>query len=737
LSGGRPGFRPVIGMLQQELLEIFAEQWLGAVDAARTHQCDLITFCGGSLAAPGFRGQANVIYDLVSPQALDALIIWTTVLGINVSHEQLAEYCRRFDPLPVVSVEQPLGAAPVVSMANRRGMYEAVSHLIEAHGHRRIAFLRGPAAHVGIEERYQGYLDAMADHGLPADPELVSAHAGTASAGAFTLFGLGSHHTRGIISGSASSAVRLDEAWIRRLLTGPLPDAVAAANDGFAVAAMSVLASAGVRTPEDIAFVGFDDSVNASTDDLGFHSGPRHRPDPGGVWSLTTVRAPFHQLGWRAVEVARALVLGQSVPEVTVLPTELVVRTSCGCPAAVSQPPSAVPSAVVVEQRNQIMRDVGQELITAVDVAGLVRTLPDELVKIGIPGAHLAVYESVANSLGGTPRPQQDRPTQPTSTARSRLLLSYADSVATEEATDLFPSVQLVPGNRLGRSSPTSLVATPLYFKDQQLGYALFELGPEIGWIYAALRDQLSTALHHVLMVERERAALAALEEAHRREERQRLASELHDSVSQALFSMTLHTRALELAARREGIDPGSPLPRGLAALRELTQGALSEMRVLIFQLRPEALHQDGLVAAVRKHAAAIAARDGFEISVQAAKDHLPLDEQAETELFRLVQEAVHNSVKHARPSRIDIRFREPDEPARALVVEVADDGVGFDPDLIEPGHLGLKTMRERTERLGGRFVIDSSATGPTTVRAVLPGILRSRTEPGSTPAGA
>ena len=423
--------------------------------------------------------------------------------------------------------------------------------------------------------------------------------------------------------------------------------------------------------------------------------------------------------------------------EVNVLPTELVVRTSCGCPAAVSQPPSAVPSAVVVEQRNQIMRDVGQELITAVDVAGLVRTLPDELVKIGIPGAHLAVYESVANSLGGTPRPQQDRPTQPTSTARSRLLLSYADSVATEEATDLFPSVQLVPGNRLGRSSPTSLVATPLYFKDQQLGYALFELGPEIGWIYAALRDQLSTALHHVLMVERERAALAALEEAHRREERQRLASELHDSVSQALFSMTLHTRALELAARREGIDPGSPLPRGLAALRELTQGALSEMRVLIFQLRPEALHQDGLVAAVRKHAAAIAARDGFEISVQAAKDHLPLDEQAETELFRLVQEAVHNSVKHARPSRIDIRFREPAEPARALVVEVADDGVGFDPDLIEPGHLGLKTMRERTERLGGRFVIDSSATGPTTVRAVLPGILRSRTEPGSTPAGA
>jgi signal transduction histidine kinase len=214
---------------------------------------------------------------------------------------------------------------------------------------------------------------------------------------------------------------------------------------------------------------------------------------------------------------------------------------------------------------------------------------------------------------------------------------------------------------------------------------------------------------------------LAALEQIHRREERQRLASDLHDSVSQALFSMTLQTRALELALQQRGEDPNGRPGRMLVELKDLTRGALAEMRALIFELRPDALHKDGLVIAVRRHADAVAARKGFEVRVQASVDRLPLDERAELELFRIVQEAVHNCVKHAQPRCVEIRFHEPTDADRTLVVEVADDGVGFDPDKGHPGHLGLSTMRERTERLGGHFTIDSSPAGSTTVRAVLP----------------
>jgi PAS domain S-box-containing protein len=246
-------------------------------------------------------------------------------------------------------------------------------------------------------------------------------------------------------------------------------------------------------------------------------------------------------------------------------------------------------------------------------------------------------------------------------------------------------------------------------------------------------QEQLSTALQRVLQVESERAMWASLEETHRREERRRLASELHDSVSQALFSMNLHIRALQLALQQQRGDELGRLDRGLTELRDLAQSATSEMRALIFQLRPDALEEDRLVAAIRKHAAAVAARDGLEVGVHAFEDPLPLNPQAEIELLRVVQEALHNSVKHAHPGRVEIRLTEAADAVRTLVVEVADDGVGFDPGVSRPGHLGLKTMRERTERLGGQFTVDSTPAGSTTVRLVLPNLLLAQPAAGAT----
>ncbi len=832
-------------MLQNDLFDIFADQWLGAVDGASAEDCNLICFCGRGLDDTASKRQANAIYDVVSKEALDALIVWTTILGIHVGQERLEEFCRRFAPLPIVSVEQRLGDAPMVLMENRRGMFEAVCHLIEVHGHRRIAFLRGPATHDGIQERYQGYLDALAKHGLTADPDLVSAPAEslkseatdsrTPSARPFGLGGLATDQDQGVLSGSAAHAVELDAAWLRRIAdAAEPPDAVAAASDGFALAAMSALAASGLRTPDDIAFVGFDDSMNVGSADLGLASA-RHETGAGAVnldtLSLTTVRAPFHELGRRAVEVAMALIRGEPVPDVTLVPTELVVRRSCGCSPSAALDASAATLGedqittqlrhalagasaelpadwpeqlsaaftdemqagsggkflallnefvllslrsgeqvenwsralsllrrlirgttasvdetaraeavwlkaqlllasmaerrsgylqVVVGKRNQVVRDVGQQLNTASDLDELVDMLPGELAKLGIPSCYLASY-------GADTPGDEESSAEPI--ARARLLLAYEKGTRADVAAHsaVFPSVQLVPGGRLRRPSAYSMVAVPLYLRDQRLGYALLEVGPRIGWIYAALRDQLSSALHRAFVVARERAAVAALEEAHRREERRRLASDLHDSVSQALFSMNLHARALQLAVQREGNDPNGSVARGLADLRGLTKDALAEMRALIFELRPEALHEDGLVAAIRRHAAMVAARQGFDVLVQGPEDPLPLAADAETELFRVLREALHNSVKHAHPGRVEIRLHEPADAPRTLVIEISDDGVGFDPHSAYPGHLGLSTMRERTERLGGRLTIDSSPASSTTVRAVLPDILLER----------
>ncbi|MFD4669487.1 histidine kinase [Lentzea sp. NPDC058450] len=208
-----------------------------------------------------------------------------------------------------------------------------------------------------------------------------------------------------------------------------------------------------------------------------------------------------------------------------------------------------------------------------------------------------------------------------------------------------------------------------------------------------------------------EASQVAALEERHR------LARELHDSVSQALFSMTLHTRAVELALQKQGGDPDGPVARGITSLRGLTQDALAEMRASLFQLRPDGLREDGLAEAIRKQSAAIASREGVVIAVEAPGYRLGLDDRAESELFRVVQEAVHNAVKHASPRRIAITLREEGD---GVVIEVADDGVGFDPAAARAHGMGLVSMRERMKRIGGGLVIDSGPAG-STVRAVLP----------------
>lgn len=381
---------------------------------------------------------------------------------------------------------------------------------------------------------------------------------------------------------------------------------------------------------------------------------------------------------------------------------------------------------VLTEKRHQIARDVGRELNTAPDVGGLTEALARELPKIGIPGCYLARYEPVAPSRSYRADSGPAGPGPADSRTRSRLLLAYraGTRVGTGTGAEIFTSVRLVPGDHLRRSSPSSMVALPLYAKDQQLGFVLLEVGPRIGWIYTTLQEQLSSALHRALLIESDRAAQAAVEEAHRRAERQRLAGELHDSVSQALFSMTLHTRALQLAAQQDGADPHGEMVRGLAQLRDLTQTALAEMRALILQMRPESLHEEGLVVALRRHAAVLAAREGLDVGFTAPDHRLPLEEQAEEELLRVVQEAAHNSVKHARARHIDFNIWTIADPPGTLVVEVADDGTGFDPALRRPGHLGLRIMRERVERIGGRLTVDSAPSRSTTIRAVLPGAL-------------
>jgi len=197
-------------------------------------------------------------------------------------------------------------------------------------------------------------------------------------------------------------------------------------------------------------------------------------------------------------------------------------------------------------------------------------------------------------------------------------------------------------------------------------------------------------------------------------EERAHLARELHDSVTQALFSMTLQSRSLELLVER---DPAK-VPGKLAELRELQREALAEMRALIFELRPGNLREHGLVPALRTHAAALSGRIGLPIVVEAGFGDERLSPDVEEALYRIAQEALHNIVKHAGARQAQVEIA---RGADGIRIRVQDDGHGFDPQAVPDGHLGLAGMRARAERLGGQFLITSEIGSGTTVEAVVP----------------
>jgi signal transduction histidine kinase len=233
----------------------------------------------------------------------------------------------------------------------------------------------------------------------------------------------------------------------------------------------------------------------------------------------------------------------------------------------------------------------------------------------------------------------------------------------------------------------------------------------------------LTTFCLAAIVSERRRAAVE-LAESQRREgeraalERQRIARDLHDSVSQSLFSTTLHVRTAQHALAREGLDSTGSVGDELSEIGQLTRGALAEMRALIFELRPGALTEEGLVAALTKQAAALGAREGLVIEVDGPGERLPLGPEVEEQLYHLGQEALANVVKHARASSAAVNIAAEDD---TVSIEVSDDGRGFDPATVGREHFGLRSMRGRVADLGGRLEVTSVPGRGTVLRVEVP----------------
>ncbi len=246
-----------------------------------------------------------------------------------------------------------------------------------------------------------------------------------------------------------------------------------------------------------------------------------------------------------------------------------------------------------------------------------------------------------------------------------------------------------------------SELAVPLRTKDKVIGVLdiqsrrldAFDESDVV--VLQSLAHQAAVAIQNAQLYEQARQ-LAVVEE------RQRLARELHDSVTQALYGVRLYSEA---AAGQLSLGHADRAAEHLRELQDTAQEALAEMRLLIYELRPAVLEEEGLVAALQARLLAVEGRAGLKTEFKVEGDGR-LPPEIEEGLYRIGQEALNNALKHAHARNITVCLRQ-DE--RTVTLEIADDGIGFDPTTArERGGLGLSAMEERTAELGGRLIVQS-----------------------------
>ena len=582
--------RPTIGLLIGNTWHSVSwDMWAGVDAVTREQDVNLLCFAGDDLHTPvEFSAQANVLYDLVSVENVDGLVIWGGGLGQYVDPEEVRAFCEKYRPLPMVNAASPLEDIPSVLVDNYQGMRALVTHLVEVHGYQRIAFIGGPEDHPEAIERYRAYADVLAEYGLPLDPNLVAP-------GDFNPD-----------SGMEAINLLLD----RRELRPPGGfEAVVAADDGMAISAMQALQARGIRLPDEVAVTGFDNIEE------GWYTAP----------SLTTAPALVYEQARQATEMVLALLEGGTVPDRVILPTHVVVRESCGCVASAAEQTAvgtaamagetleaalagsradilskmvqAVETAAVgvnpagaeqlldafltelsgssshlflstldevllqgvaaggsvtvwlraisvlsryvlsylnregeapsgaegllqkaqtligetaqraqvhhrlrFEQQAQELNEVSQSLTATFDLAELMNTAAEGLEYLDIESASIALYEN---------------PESPTEWSRLVMAYNRSGRVALEAEGQRFPSRQLVPDGLWHPDRRYGMVVEPLYFQDDQLGFALFEADPRKATLYDALRGHISSALKGTLLIqERERAKEALVQSA-------------------------------------------------------------------------------------------------------------------------------------------------------------------------------------------------------------------------------
>ncbi len=672
--------------------------YAGIRDRAREYGMDIVCFQGESIDRnreadlPLFPLNAHVPVD-------GAIILTATMIERNLPGDA-GRFAEAFKGTPVVAIGNTLSGFPTILAKTRAPMRELMNHLIVDHGYRKFLYIGGPVGNRDNRIRESVFCQSI---------EAASAGDGFAK-GTLITGGLFFENT-----GFTALKEYIASHPERDI------DAIVAASDNTAIGALRVIRAYRDSSWGDCPITGFDDIPRA-----------KNETPP-----LTTIRQPLREMGALAVDTLHEIMKGASVPAVRRVPATLVRRESCGCPPNALSVSDSSPDEESDGTAWHLLRDVnalGQQLSQATTLDEVFAPLERFLINSRTASFRMLVF----------PRPLAEIPTH------GRLVFNWKRySPETKEISR--SSVRLARFFSSALASrgkqASSRVIYPLKAGEEYLGLIVYEASDSDYPYLCNCGVFLANALKRmqVLEGEKERARQLELEvskrtddltranarlrrEASRREAVEREVLRISD-LERMRFSMDLHDdicqRLAGIAMLCKGLSAGDPRLQEVTSIAVETLQKTREYAQNSFPVKLDAM---GLNDSLRQLCEAIERQSGIRIQYEwSAAAASPFTPAQELNVYRIVQEALHNVVRHSGATEATVSVR-PERGGHA--VKIRDNGsgtvsLGARPPRGETERaatgLGMRSMEYRAHQLGARFTVSSSRTSGTEVKAFIP----------------
>lgn len=740
--------KKTIGFLAARLDDPYQHSvWSGAVEEAEKLGISLIFFGGQRLGSPvGYEALDNIAFNLAGRSRLSALVVMTNVIGTYLTQDDLFSFIKSLKKVPLVSVGVAIPGIPSVCIDNAGGMVAMADHLVNVHRRRRFLFLAGPVNHnesIAREREFSGRIQALLGKEAELRIEYCNFQEG--------------------------------EAWdtTARLFAQGIPyDAIVVANDSMALGALRALAELGVRVPEDVSVTGFDDTedsrfsipplttIRQGTYELGRQAIRSLAINlgllPKGQFVTSTAQVSFivrescgcssmqgedlsnsHETGSEeqdkksgtktlaqlAQEVNTALMKGRNPATIQFRYIDSPYKEKAQVIIAEGIARYQASLRRSVERRAVVLREIEASLVASFALTDILSAVARGTRTLGISACYLALFESKGLT------PEWARLLLASEGTKTRILAPYGVR---------FRTVELLPGGLPEQWK--SYVVEPLRFGEERLGYLVCTADSEDRQVFEALRDQVSGAIKGALLMSAERDRELYLEHQVRlrtlelstaneqlREEIERrralerelldisndimasIGRDIHDDLCQNIAGIGLMAAILEGSLRRLDGPGAEAAAKSAAAIATAASRTASQAKGIARGLYPAELEAKGLVAAVGELVRAAQERSSSTITLEVDPGFRVKNSEKALQLYRIVQEALNNAVAHAKASLIQVALRIDRE---AVEVSVTDNGVGFNPLLVQANGLGLRILKYRSSVIGGELKISSQEPG-------------------------